>query len=166
MLFPSIFWKASGDMNSLVGAIPAPLLNETMSTFGFTDIAQHVRSRLSFAGCNTSINPRYITFAYDMLTNLAATHEDTRLVMQRGLTVQDGNSTGLSLHEKEDSVLMESFDSKQMVRNLCASQYYHKMDFFLTFTCNSKKDFGTSTIKNFGQQGVAKTFRGLFWFEL
>ena len=38
MLFPSIFWKASGDMNSLVGAIPALLLNETMSTFGFTDV--------------------------------------------------------------------------------------------------------------------------------
>ena len=28
MLFPSIFWKASDDMNSLVGAIPTPLLNE------------------------------------------------------------------------------------------------------------------------------------------
>ena len=47
-----------------------------------------------------------------MLTNLAATHEATRLVMQSGLTVQDGNSTGLSLRGKEDSVLMESFDSK------------------------------------------------------
>ena len=30
MLFPSIFWKASGDMNSLVGALPAPLLNKKL----------------------------------------------------------------------------------------------------------------------------------------
>ena len=56
-----------------------------------------------------------------MLTNLAATHKDIRLVLQRGLTVQDENSNGLSLRGKADSVLMESFDSKQMVRNLCAS---------------------------------------------
>ena len=99
-------------MNYLVGVIPAPLVNETMSTFGFTDIPQHVRSRLTSAGYNTSSDSMYITFAYDMLTNLAATHKDTRLVMQRGLTVQDVNSTGLSLRGKEDSVLMESLDSK------------------------------------------------------
>ena len=64
-----------------------------------------------------------------MLTNLAATHEDTRLVLQRGLTVSEDNANRLTVREKGDSALMESFDSKQMVRNLCASQYYHKMDF-------------------------------------
>ena len=130
MLFPSIFWKASDDMNSLVGALPAPLLNEKIGSFGFMDIAQHVKSRLTSAGCTTSSDPRYITFAYDMLTNLAATHEDTRLVLQRGLTVSEDNANRLTVSGKGDSALMESFDSKQMVRNLCASQYYHKMDFF------------------------------------
>ena len=94
------------------------------------DIAQHVKSRLTSAGCTTSSDPRYITFAYDMLTNLAATHEDTRLVLQRGLTVSEDNANRLTVRGKGDSALMESFDSKQMVRNLCASQYYHKMDFF------------------------------------
>ena len=148
MLFPSIFWKASDDMNSLVGALPAPLLNEKIASFGFMDIAQHVKSRLTSAGCTTSSDPRYITFAYDMLTNLAATHEDTRLVLQRGLTVSEDNANRLTVRGKGDSALMESFDSKQMVRNLCASQYYHKMDFFLTFTCNTRKHFGTSAIKN------------------
>ena len=83
-----------------------------------------------------------------MLTNLAATHEDTRLVLQRGLTVSEDNANRLTVCGKGDSALMESFDSKQMVRNLCASQYYHKMDFFLTFTCNTRKHFGTSAIKN------------------
>ena len=119
MLFPSIFWKASDDMNSLVGALPAPLLNEKIASFGFMEIAQHVKSRLTSAGCTTSSDPRYITFAYDMLTNLAATHEDTRLVLQRGLTVSEDNANRLTVGGKGDSALMESFDSKQMVRNLC-----------------------------------------------
>ena len=35
-----------------------------------------------------------------------------------------------------------------MVRNLCASQKYHTMHYFLTFTCNQKLHFGTSPIKN------------------
>ena len=35
-----------------------------------------------------------------------------------------------------------------MVRNLCASQKYHTMYYFLTFRCNQKLHFGTSTIKN------------------
>ena len=50
-----------------------------------------------------------------------------------------------------------------MVRNLCASQYYHEMDFFLTFTCNSKKHFGTSTIKNWlDNREWQKLYKGFF----
>lgn len=54
---------------------------------------------------------------------------------------------GLGLRGKGDSALLESIDSKAMVRNLCASQKWHPMDFFLTFTCNMKKHFGTKPIK-------------------
>ena len=35
-----------------------------------------------------------------------------------------------------------------MVKNLCASQKYHKMDFFLTFTCNQSEHFGVKNVKN------------------
>ena len=73
----------------------APLLNEKIASFGFMEIAQHVKSRLTSAGCTISSNPRYTTFAYDMLTNLAATHKDTRLVLQRGLTVSEDNTNRL-----------------------------------------------------------------------
>ena len=35
MLFPSIFWKAADDNTSILGAIPAPLLTDAISRFGF-----------------------------------------------------------------------------------------------------------------------------------
>ena len=52
--------------------------------------------------------------------------------------------------------MLESFDSKQMVRNLCASQRYHQMTHFLTFTCNMRKNFGTKPIKIWVDSGEWK----------
>ena len=62
------------------------------------EIAQHVKARLTSAV--TSSDPRYITFAYDMLTNLVAMHKDTRLVLQRGLTVSEDNANRLTVRGK------------------------------------------------------------------
>ena len=44
--------------------------------------------------------------------------------------------------------MTDAVDNKQTVRNLCSSQKYHNMDFFLTFTCNQSEHFGISPIKN------------------
>ena len=66
--------------------------------------------------------------------------------MNRGLVVAS-NEVGLEVNHKDSSGLHDSIDSKQMVRNLCASQIYHTMHYFLTFTCNQKLHFGTSPIK-------------------
>ena len=52
--------------------------------------------------------------------------------------MSEDNANRLTVRGKGYSVLMESFDSKQMVRNLCASQYYHKMDFFLHLLATPK----------------------------
>ena len=139
MLFPSIFWKTANDNLSLVGAIPSPLLSDTISKFGFASIPMHVRSRLTSPLCTTSTNHNYTSFCYDKLTNLSANHEDTRLVLRRGLTVGDDKTGGLGLRGKGDSTLLESFDSKAMVRNLCSAQKYHKATHFCTNTCNMKK---------------------------
>ena len=57
--------------------------------------------------------------AYDVLTNLTANHEDTRLIVNRGLTVGEDKTGGLALRGKGDSALLESIDNKEMVRNLC-----------------------------------------------
>ena len=53
---------------------------------------------------------------------------------------------GLDLRCKDDSNFIYSVDSRQMVRNLCASQEYFQWDIFLTFTCNMRKHFCTKPI--------------------
>ena len=36
-----------------------------------------------------------------------------------------------------------------MVKNMCASEKYHSIDFFLTFICSQKQHFGTALIKEY-----------------
>ena len=107
---------------------------------------------------STSTDPRYHPFVYDMLANLSANKMDTRIILNRGLTTADDESGGLGLRGKQDESLLESFDSSTTVKNLCASQYYHKMDFFLTFTCNQKKHFGVKNVKEWIDSGAWKQY--------
>lgn len=158
LLFPSIFWKMAPDNCSIVGAIPSPLLSQSMHSFGFESIPSHIRSRLTSPLTTTSTDVNFTSFCYDMLTNLSANHQDTRLVLRRGLTVGDDKTGGLGLRGQGDSSMLESFDSKAMVRNLCASQLYHNMSHFLTFTCNMKKHFGTKPIKEWLDSEMWKRF--------
>jgi hypothetical protein len=68
--------------------------------------------------------------------------------MNRGLTASSDESSGLAVRGKNDSALLESIDSKKMVRNLSTAQKYMKNDFFVTYTCNQKEHFGTKPIKD------------------
>ena len=95
---------------------------------------------------SASTSPKYIAFLYDILTNLTLNREDSRIVLNRGLVVAT-NETGLEARGRNQSTLYDSIDSKLMVRNLCASQSFHVMHFFLTFTCNQSKHVGTSMIR-------------------
>ena len=146
MLFPSIFWSMKE--KSLVGAIPASLLSDNTKSHGFASLPQHVRSRLTSSGFQTSTNNRYTAWSYDLLTNLATNNHDTRMVVNKGLTASNDESGGLSLRGgNKESPLLDSIDSKQMIKNLMASQRYFPFDFFLSFTCNMKLHFGTKPIK-------------------
>ena len=146
MLFPCIFWLMKE--GSLVGAIPATLLSENTNRFGFASIPQHIRARLTTAGYQTSTNDRYISWSYDSMTNLATNKHDTRMVVNRGLTASQDESSGLNLRGGgNESPLLDAVDSKQMIKNLMSSQKYHPFDMFLTFTCNMKEHFGTKPIK-------------------
>ena len=87
VLFPSIHWSMACDMCSILGCIPAPLLTDEVKSMKFASIHSHIRSRLTNTCCATSTDPRYIAHCYDILTNLTANHEDTRLILNRGLTV-------------------------------------------------------------------------------
>jgi hypothetical protein len=151
MLFPSKFWKMVPHDVSILGAIPSALLNEKIRKYGFQELPVHIRSRLTSSSSSTSTDPRYIAFCFDILSNLSAVHMDTRVAMFRGLTAGDDTLGGLSVrggNEGNSAALLGSIDSVQMVKNLCAAQYHHPMDYFLTFTCNQSKHFGTKNIKN------------------
>ena len=147
MLFPSIFWKSAYDACSILGAIPSPLLSESAENFGLASTSDHVRSRITNASVTYNSSSYYVSYCYDKLTNLAANHQDTRVIIRRGLTVDANKNGELGLRGTGDSSMLELFDSKSMVRNLCASQQHHTMTHFLTFTCNAKKHFGTKPIK-------------------
>ena len=148
VLFPSIHWKTAPDKLSIVGCLPAPLLIKPMDGCRFASIQSHIRTRLTNPSCATSSDSRYCAHCYDMLTNVSANHEDTRMILNRGLTIGEDKKGGLGLRCKGDSSLLESVDNKEMVRNLCISQKYVGWDHFLTHTCNMKTHFGTAPIKD------------------
>ena len=141
MIFPSIFWKSASNNCSIIGAIPAPLSTESISNYGFAPIASHVRNRLTSPLSSTCSDYRYTAYSYNKLSNLSANHEDTRIILRRALICNDDKIGDLTIRGKGDNGLLQSFDSKVMVRNLCASQFYHNIDFSLTFTCNMRKHF-------------------------
>ena len=76
-------------------------------------------------------------------------HCNRRIIMNRGLTASSDESSGLAVRGKNDSALLESIDSRKMVRNLSAAQKYMENDFFVTYTCNQKEYFGTKPIKEY-----------------
>ena len=117
MLFSSIFYHMTDD-GAISGSIPSPLMTEFIDKFGFQSLPQHIRSRLTSASFATGTDPRYIAFSYDTMTNLTVNHEDTRIALHRGLTVDEESDTGLGGKGKKhgDSAILESIDSKQMVK--------------------------------------------------
>ena len=154
MLFPSIFWSMVPGSGAILGSIPSGLLT-TNTSHGFASMKSHARCRLTLPGTCTSTNPSYVAFVYDILTNLTLNREDSRIILNRGLMESTGE-TGLKVRSREDTLLSDSVDSKQTVRNLCSSQKYHKMDFFLTFTCNQSEHFGMAPIKKWLDSGLWK----------
>ena len=159
MLFPSIHWKAAEDKCSIVGAIPSSLLNEAIKTDGFASIQEHIRTRLTFPSAATSTDPNYIAHCYDMMVNLSATHGDTRVILNRGLTVGEDKVGGLGMRGTKDSALEGTIDSSYICKGLCASQKYIKWSHFATYTDNQKKHFGTAPIREWiDRKGWSKSY--------
>ena len=74
-----------------------------------------------------------------MLTNLATNKHNTGMVLNEGLSTSKEKSPDLNLcGDNKTSPLLDSIDSKKRIKNLMASQKYHKLDVFLTFTYNMK----------------------------
>lgn len=146
-MFPGIFYTDSFDRYSVVGALPSPLMSLSAPNEGFCSVPDHIRTRLTLPFSSTSTDPRYISYSYDLMGNLAANFNDTRMFSRHGLRAASDNVGGLEQRGINDSEMNNAVDSRQQVLNLCASLGYFEWDFFLTFTCNQKKHFGTSIIK-------------------
>ena len=151
ILFPSIHWKMANNNCSILGFLPVPLLTESISNSRFLWLHCHVRSWLKNPCCSTSSDPRYTSRCFDILTNLTANNEYTRLVLNIDLSI-DNKTVNIGLRVKGDTTLLGSVDNKEMVRNLCFSQNYAPWDPFSTCTCNQKTHFGTGPIKNWIEQ--------------
>ena len=147
ILFPSHHYKSTHDNCSIIGAIPSSLLNSYCTQEGFTTIQQCIRTRLTSPINSMSSDPRYISHCYDVMANLAASHNDTRMIINRGLTISDDNDGNLGVRGCGDSSILGSIDSKQMVKNLCTSQKHISWSYFLTFTANQSRHFGTKIIR-------------------
>ena len=145
-MFPSIFWSMIDNDGSICGAIPSGLLTKSNS-HGFSSMKNHITCRISLPGTATSTNSSYISFSYDILVNLTMNRQDSRIIMSRGL-MESTTKTGMQIRSPQDSLLTDCVDDKQTVKNLCASQKWHKMDLFLTFTCNQSEHFGVKNVKN------------------
>ena len=97
ILFPSIHWKMANDNCSILGCIPAPLLSDSIESYGFASIRSHIKNRVTNVSSSTSTNTNYISHCYDMLNNIAANREDTMVILNRGLTVDKNSKSGLCL---------------------------------------------------------------------
>ena len=118
-------WNSTSDGCAIADCIPVPLLIENGEKHGVAFVRSHVRSRLTNVSSSTSSDSRHCAFFYDMMNNATASHEDCRLMLNRGLIVGKDRTGGLALRGKGDSTLSESFDEWKMVKNLCASQKCH-----------------------------------------
>ena len=96
---------------SLVGDIPATLLSENTYRFGFSSIPQHIWSRLTTAGYQTRTNDQYICWYYYSMNNLATNKHDTRMMVNKGLTEIQDDSSGLNLRRGSNkSPLLDAVD--------------------------------------------------------
>ena len=119
ILFPSIFHAMVPDYGSICGSIPSFLFNGIKSIHVFSHMHDHVKSRLTSVSIATSTNPTYASYCYDKLNNLSLNHEDTRIMLNIGLTVDPESANVILVRCNNNYSLFVSIYSKQMFRNLC-----------------------------------------------
>ena len=85
------------------------------SVHGFAPVNHYIRSTLTNPGTTASNNPKYIAYSYDIITNLTLNREDSRIVLNRRLTVSQ-NGLGITTRSKGGSRLGDIIDSKAAVK--------------------------------------------------
>ena len=107
---------------------------------------EHTQFSLTSIFSNTSSNVNYTSIEYYKAYNGVVNSEYTRFMIRQDVTINQ-ESRDLWFHDNSDSSLLDSFDLKQIDRNLFTSQKYLIMIYFLIFICNMKKYFHTKVIE-------------------
>ena len=113
MILPSIHCKSAPDNCSIVGSIPVPLLSKRNKLHLFASFQQYVFTRLTSLTSRISTDNGCCCHCYDMISNLAAMHEDARITFNRGLTIGEDRTDGLGVMSKGDSDILESTDNRK-----------------------------------------------------
>ena len=164
MMFPSIFWKQEDD-GSFLGAIPSCLWRgeKECKKYGFAGMSQHAVSRITNSSLQSSTNPRFIFFCFDIMNNLMSHGKDNRIILRRGFEHMIGPH---GIKSFADSSLMNKdlVESRSQVVQLGAalSEYGESGDslcshgpykhtfgrtMFFTHTCNQSKHPGVAPIR-------------------
>ena len=105
----------------MLGAIPSCFFSSSKTNNGFACMGGHMNNRICLPGTLTSTDPRYISFAFDTMSNIALNKDDSRIIINHGLVDQSIES-GLNIRVRHDSNLTDEVDGKHIVCKLCASQ--------------------------------------------
>ena len=92
---------------------------------------------------HTSRDIGYLKHCFDVICNKILSKGDLRQILKHGFQVDPDSPMGMSIQGNKDDGLADSMDSRQMTRNLEASQEYIKWDSFYTITCCQKDTPGT-----------------------
>ena len=83
-----------------------------MTKFGFASIFYYIWLRLNNTSTTTSINPYYISFYFDTMTNISVTHSDPEIVLLRGLIASSDDPNSLEVRCQNDFNLLGSINIK------------------------------------------------------
>ena len=122
VLFPYLHWKYRNGKCSIVGAIPSSLFNSCCIEEGLRSIQKHISTRLISPSNDMGSDPRDICHCYDVLENLAAPRNDTRLDINWGLTVSEDKHGSLVIRGSVYHNILGSVDIKQTMKNIYTSQ--------------------------------------------
>ena len=127
--------------------MPSSLMVSNTSVHGFALVNHHIRSTLTNPGNTANNNPKYIAYCHDIITNLTLNHEDSRIILNIGLTMSP-NGLSITTRSKGGSRFGDTIDIKAVVKQLTSSKKYKPMGMIVTYTCNQAKHVGVCNMNN------------------
>ena len=147
LLFPAIFYHQNKD-GSFPGAIPYFLYTtkKQCQEFGFEELMNHFKTRLSDLSLLTSSSVQYIQYVVDCMINLALGKQHSLVFFRKGLQSLRLGSERQKLFSRDLNA--HSVDCEKRVRELAAAVAREPPTLFLTLTCNQREHPGIAPLLN------------------